>query len=458
MTQQSIAIDTPEHQIPETPGLPLVGSIPTILNQQLNFLDLAQQQFGNIYRINLGVTSIVMLGHPAYAQYVLRDNARNFRKGGAMWDSVRTMLGNGLVVSEGDLWMRQRRMMNPHFHHQQLRTMTALMLDAIETAMRDWAGWAESGEAVDMLHAFNRITMKVIVQSMFGNDLSNEDSEMMGTEMAYALDFMLQNMVFQAVPTWIPVPGRARYQQALARVDAFLYRIIKQRRQMTDQPQDLLGMLLQLVDDESGAAMTDQQIRDEVATLFLAGYETTALTLSWGVHHLSNHPEVVMRLQSEIDHVLGQHLPTFETLQHLPYTHAVLQEIMRVHPPAFWIPRTAIEDAVIDGYPISAGQMVGVSVYNIHHNPTIWPEPEKFDPDRFSPDNAHNRHALAWMPFGAGQRMCIGRDFSFMEGTFILTRILQQYTFKAAGAAPVAALSTTLRPKNGVLMRLEKRG
>src|SRR5579859_2099463 len=223
---------------------------------------------------------------------------------------------------------------------------------------------------------------------------------------------------------------------------------------MTEQPSDLLGLLLQLVDDETGTAMTDQQVRDEVATLFLAGYETTSLTLSWGVHHLTRNPDVTAKLQKEVDDVLGGQAPSFESMQSLPYTRAVLQEIMRVHPPAFWLPRTAIEDDEIDGFHVPAGQMVGVSIYNIHHNPEIWDEPEVFNPERFLTTPTEKRHALAWMPFGAGQRMCIGRDFSLMEGTFVLTRLVQHYNLIATGIEPVASLSSTLRPKHGVLLKL----
>jgi cytochrome P450 len=293
--------------------------------------------------------------------------------------------------------------------------------------MQDWGAWAEAGKPVDMLNAFNHITMKVIVQTMFGKDLSDEDADTMGREMAYALDFMLQNMITQAIPKWMPVPGRKRYQEAIDKVDEFLFRIIAQRRQMENPPHDLLGMLLNLIDEETGEAMTDQQIRDEVATLFLAGYETTSLTLSWGVHHLLNHPDVVEKLQAEVSAVLGNGLPTFESLEKLTYTRMVLSEIMRAHPPAFWIPRTAVEDDVIGGFSILAGQMVAVSIYNIHHNPSIWDEPEVFNPERFNPARPEKRHPLAWMPFGAGQRMCIGRDFSLMEGMFILARLAQQY-------------------------------
>lgn len=442
---------------PKTPGVPLIGSIPGVLKHQIDFLEQAQRNHGNVYKLDLGAISIVMLCNPAYAQYVLRDNARNYDKGGAMWNSVRSMLGNGLVVSEGDFWMRQRRMMQPHFHRQYLSTMTELMISAIESEMKHWDGWADAGNPIDMLQAFNHITMKVIVQTMFGKDLAAEDADTMGTEMAYALDFMLQNMVTQGIPNWIPVPGRKRYQVALKRVDEFLYRIIKQRREMTEQPKDLLGMLLNLIDEETGEAMTDQQVRDEVATMFLAGYETTSLTLSWGVHHLLNHPEVVEKLTHEIDTVLGDQPPTFESLEKLHYTRMVLQEIMRIHPPAYWVPRTALEDDVIDGYSIRAGTMVAVSIYNIHRNPEIWDEPAVFNPERFAPGKAEKRHALSWMPFGAGQRMCIGRDFSLMEGMFIIALMVQRYQLTSTGHVAKPGLSTTLRPKDGVWAKISKR-
>jgi cytochrome P450 len=348
-------------------------------------------------------------------------------------------------------------MMQPQFHRQNLNGMMQLMLNAIIEKMQDWDGWANSGEAINMLDAFNRVTMAVIVRTMFGEDLNSQDAEMIGVEMAYALDFMLQNMVTQSIPNWLPVPGRKRYQEALHHLDEFLYRIIAQRRKMTAPPTDMLGMLLNLIDDETGAVMTDQQIRDEIATLFLAGYETTSLTLSWGVHHLLHNPQVVEKLQQEMDSILGNQEPTLESVERLHYTRTVLQEIMRIHPPAFWIPRTAIEDDEIDGYPIHAGQMIGVSIYSIHHNASIWDDPESFQPERFADDHETKRHALAWMPFGAGQRMCIGRDFSMLEGTLILARLIQHYTLISTGHKPIPSLSTTLRPKNGVWMKLAKR-
>jgi cytochrome P450 len=348
-------------------------------------------------------------------------------------------------------------MMQPHFHRQYLARITDLMLAAIDEGMQSWGTWAQQGEAVNMLNAFNHITMKVIVRTMFGETLNNADADRIGEDMAFALDFMLQNMVTQGIPTWIPVPGRRRYQEVLKRIDEFVYGIMALRRQESEPRKDLLGMLLQLVDDETGIAMTDQQIRDEIVTLFVAGYETTALTLSWGIHHLTQHPDVMTRLTAEIDSVLGTALPTFESLAQLPYTRMVLQEIMRIHPPAFWVPRTAVEDDELDGYHIKAGQMVGVSIYNIHRNPQIWNQPDIFDPERFSAEESEKRHQLAWMPFGAGQRMCLGRDFSMMEGALVLALMVQRYTFAGTGHTPKPGLSTTLRPKDGVWAKIARR-
>ena len=442
---------------PQTKGLPLVGSIPTALKEQLDFLDHAQQIHGDVYKIDLGPTSIVMLCNPAYAQYVLRDNVKNFSKGGPMWDSVRTLVGNGLVVSAGDFWMRQRRMMQPQFHRQHLAGMTSLMIDAITAGMQSWDGHAADRKPVEMLQLFNHITMKVIVQTMFGKDLADSDADVIGHEMSHALDFMLQNMVTQIMPNWMPVPGRKRYQQSIVTLDAFINRITSQRRQLAEQPTDMMGMLLQMIDDESGEAMTDKQIRDEIATLFLAGYETTSLTMTWGVHQLLQHPEVIQRLQLEVDTALKGQLPTFETLEKLPYARMVIQEIMRLYPPAFWLPRTAVEADEIGGYHIEAGQMIGVSIYNIQRNPSVWDDPQVFDPERFAPDNSAKRHALAFMPFGAGQRMCIGRDFAMLEGMLILSMLMQRYDLISVERTTKPMFSTTLRPKGGVWAKLAKR-
>lgn len=442
---------------PKTAGLPLIGSIPNVLKQQINFLEQARETHGDVYKLDLGMLKILIFNHPDHAQYILRDNARNYRKGGAMWDSVRSLLGNGLVVSEGDFWLRQRRMMQPHFHRQHLGALTELMVSAIEDGMDGWDAVAESGEPFDIVQAFSEVTMKIIMKTTFGGNLSDSDVDEMSKEMTYALDYMLPNMLVGSLPDWLPVPGRQRYHRAIEKIDSFIYRVIEERRQQGETVGDVLSMLLQMVDEETNDEMTNQQIRDEAVTLFVAGYETTALTLSWCVYNLMQNPAMFERLCAEVDDVLQGQPPTFDSLMKLTYTRMVLQEGMRLYPPAFWIPRTAIDEDEIDGYHIAAGQPVGVAVYGIHHHPRVWENPDVFDPERFSPARAEGRHPFAWIPFGAGQRLCLGRDFAMMEGAFVLATLAQRYRLKATDHVAKPMLSSTLRPKNGVHVGLEKR-
>lgn len=444
---------------PQTTGFPVIGSIPSVLREQSDFLFRAQRELGDVYELNLGALSIVMLNHPDYAQHIMRDNVRNYSKGGEMWDSVRQIIGNGLVTSEGDYWRRQRRLIQPHFHRQHLAGLTTLMLEGIEDGMRDWDRRAESGEAFDIAKAYANVTMKVIVRSMFGHSLSEEDADLMGEAMGYTLSYTVKNMVASKIPNWIPVPGRKRFHEMLARADAYLYAMIEQRRSEGANGDDLLSMLINLVDDETGEPLTDHEIRDEAATIFLAGYETTSLVMTWASYLLTQAPGVAARLQTQVDAVLGNRPPQFEDLMQLTYPRMVMEEAMRLYPPTYWLPRTAVEDDVIGGYHIKAGQMVASVPLVIHRHPEFWAMPDTFNPENFAPENSKGRHPFAWMPFGAGQRLCIGKDFALMEGALILSRLTQRYNIrlKSNHQPEMTLLNATLGAKDGVWVHLDKR-
>jgi cytochrome P450 len=217
-------------------------------------------------------------------------------------------------------------------------------------------------------------------------------------------------------------------------------------------------MLLDMVDDETGEGMTDKQLHDEVTTLFLAGYETTSVALSWAFDFLSQHPDMMRKLQVEVDLVLGDRLPTMADLHQMPYSRMILQETLRIRPPAWQVMRTAVEDDEIDGYPIKAGTNIVALMYMCHFHPDEWTDPETFDPERFSPERSESRHKLAWMPFGAGQRLCIGKDFAMMEGQLALAMVAQRYQITKTSERPAEQqLAATLRPKGGVVVKLEKR-
>lgn len=444
--------------MPVTKGLPLVGSLPWLLKDPFAFFATAREQYGDIYQLNLGLAKVVVLNNPRHAQHVLRDHAQNYRKGGPMWDAVRGLLGNGLVVSEGEFWLRQRRMMQPHFHRQRLAGLTELMIKAIDESLATWEPAADSGDPMNLLTGLNQLTMRVIVQTMFGSALTREEMEQAAEAITYALDFLMTAIITDALPGWLPVPGKKRYEQAIAKFDEIVYRIIAQSRAGDIEENHLLAMLMDTVDEETGEAMSDKQLRDEVATIFLAGYETTSLALTWAYDYLTQHPAVVQKLQTEVDGVLQGRRPTFADLPKLPYTKMVLQETMRLKPPSYWLPRETVADDVVDGYTIPAGTTVASLTYMYQRHPEYWPNADQFDPERFSPEQSAGRHGFAYVPFGAGQRMCIGRDFSFMEGQLALAMMVQRFDIKRAKMEETKTqLSSTLRPKNGLPVLLTRR-
>jgi cytochrome P450 len=443
---------------PAVNGWPLVGVLPSLLRNPFGFALRVWQQHGDIFSLNLGFTKLILLNHPRHAQHLLRDHAHNYRKGGVIWDAVRGVLGNGLVVSEGDVWLRQRRLLQPQFHRQRLAGLTTLLAAAIGESLRTWEDAATTGQPVELTRAFSDLTMHVVVKSLFGASLSPQVMIEVSKEMAFVLDYLFVDIATSRLPKWLPLPGRRRFQQALARFDEIVYAVIGASRQGSGPENYLLAMLLNTVDEETGAAMDDRQLRDEVATLFLAGYETTSLALAWAVHFLTQHPAVMQQMQVEVDQVLAGNLPTFADLPKLTYTRRVLQESMRLRPPSFWTPRTAIADDEIDGYRIPAGSQVISFTYAIHRHPDFWPDAERFDPDRFTPENSTTRHHFAWLPFGAGQRQCIGRDFALLEGQLALAMLVQRYQVTARAKETIQpVLSGTLRPKGGVTVSLAKR-
>jgi cytochrome P450 len=448
---------------PLAEGLPVLGSLPALLSKQAAVFTAMRARYGDIYRLRLGPLQVTMLNHPRHVQHILRDRSTKYGKGGDLWRSVRTLLGNGLAVSEGEFWLRQRRMMQPHFHRQRLGDLTTLMMDAIDEELLPWDVAAHRGTPLSATHAFNPITMKVIAKVLSGGDVYREEIAAISSNLAFALDYVFRGIIAQQLPAWVPVPGRRRYQQALRDIDAILFKIIERSRCSASPPAkdvSLIAMLLAMVDAETGEQMTSSQVRDEAVNLFLAGYETTALGLSWTLQFLLHNPAVLTRLQAEVDDVLGGRRAEFSDLRHLSATRMAFQEALRLSPPIWWLTRFALEADEIDGHCIPAGTTVTALPYTIHRHPDLWEDPERFDLERFTPERSVQRHQLAWIPFGTGQRQCIGKDLALMEGQLVLARIVQRYTITAAAALsrpPSSALSMTLRIKNGTPFRVSRR-
>jgi cytochrome P450 len=432
--------------------------LPAFLRAPFDFFLAARERYGDIYTLDLGFLRWVIVNQPRHAEYVLRENSQNYRKGAAIWEMIRTILGNGLVVSEGDFWLRQRRMIQPHFHHKQLAGLTGAMVAAAAEGLQRWDEAAATQQPLDLLPSFSALAMRVIARALFGQGLAEADIDRVSQNMAFVLDYLMVGALTSSLPRWLPIPGASRYRAARREFDALVAQKIRQERNAHTPSDSLLALLIRMVDEESGEAMTDSQLSDEVKTFFLAGYETTSLTLTWSLSLLSQHPQVMDKLRAEVDTVLAGRQPSFADLPALTYTRMVIQEVMRLRPAAWWVPRTAVVDDVIDGYAIPAGTTVVPLIYGIHHHPEIWSEPDRFDPQRFTSEQVAQRHKLAYLPFGMGQRQCIGKDLALMEAQIILAMLVQRYELTAVPGSPVLPkLSTTLKPNRSVLMRVEQR-
>jgi cytochrome P450 len=436
----------------------VVGVLPYMFQDPLDYFLSARNKSGDIFTVDLGVTQFIALNHPRHVQHVFRDNARNYRKGGAIWDTIRKITGNGLPVSEGDFWLRQRRMIQPHFGRERLNSLFKLMLEAIDESMKSWEQAATTGEPLEAYREFAHLAMNVVVKTLFGADITREETDIMAQEFDYLVTHVLVSMFTQSLPRWMPMPGRRRFEQALQSMDKVMYELIaRRRRKGTNTGQDILGMLIDAVDSETNTRMTDQQLRDEALSLFLAGYETTSTTLAFTCACLAKHPDILRTVQEECAQVDQRTLGVMDLCRQ-PVLNMALQETLRQYSSTFWVPRTAIQDDVIDGFRIPAGSMVGIITYVIHRHPDIWEEPEKFDPWRFSPERSAGRHPLAWLPFGAGQRLCVGKDFALMEAQLTLNRLMSRFDFELVpGHSLDLKLGATIRPKNGVWLRVRNR-
>jgi len=409
-----------------------------------------------VVRVELGGPLVMYLvSDPEGAEYVLQKNHLNYTKPSADMSELRHFLGNGLFTSEGDFWRRQRRLAQPAFHKQQLAALITLMVQTTRRMLTRWETYQEQGKPFDLAHEMMRLTLATVGETLFHVDLDQGASEV-GAALTEVLKVTSRRLLTPLrVPMAWPTPQNLRFKRARKVLDAHVGKIISERRQARERPQDLLSMFLDVRDAESGEGMTDQQIRDEVMTLVLAGHETTANALSWAFYLLSTHPSEEARLRAEVDLVLSGRDPTFEDLPRLSYALNVIQESLRLYPPVWMIGRQSKTADVICGYAIPAGGRVTVSPYVLHHHPKYWEHPEAFDPERFTPERSKGRPRSAYIPFGGGPRLCIGNNFALMEAQIMLSMITQRYRLVLDPTAVVEPeVALTVRPAHGIAMTL----
>lgn len=446
------------------PGPAPVRSLPAMLHtlreverDPLAYLQQATQRYGDLWQMETGPMRQVIISHPDHIYEVCVRQADQFHKDRDYSDTRRGLarfLGNGLLTSDGEFWKRQRKLVAPAFHTRRISAYAETMIERTLHMLDGWEGQRELDVDAEMM----RLTLQIVVKALFNADIT-EEAERVGDAMT-VLQYMAGSNSFSIealLPEWLPTPKRFRENRAVSDLDGIVYPLIAERRASGEDKGDLLSMLL-LSEDEDGGRMSDKQVRDEAVTLFLAGHETTANTLNWTWMLLAQHPEVEARLHAEIDAVLGDRPPKLADLKQLPYAEQVIKESMRLYPPAYAFGRMALNDVEIDGYVIPQGSSVGVISYLAHRDPRWWDEPERFNPDRFSPEHEPHIRRYSYLPFGAGPRICIGNSFAMMEAHLLLVAVAQRYQLRLApGQVVEPEPLITLRPKNGLHMRLEAR-
>jgi cytochrome P450 len=422
----------------------------------LDFLSMLARDYGPVARFKIGPQRYFLLSDPEDVRDVLVTHHDNFFKGLALQRAKR-LLGEGLLTSEGALHRRQRRLAQPAFHKQRIAAYGSIMVDY---GARFSARWRH-GETLDMAHEMMRLTLAIIGKTMFDADVeaaADEVGAALTTTMKLFRTLMLP-LPFLELIERLPLPSARRFQRAKDQLDAIIYRMIDARRQSGTDRGDLLSMLLLAQDIEGdGGRMSDTQLRDELLTIFLAGHETTANALTWTWYLLSQHPEAEKRLHAEIDEVLADDLPAVEHVAQLRYTGMVLAEAMRLYPPAWILGRFVLNDYEVKGYTIPKGSVILLSQYVIHHDARFFPEPFRFDPERWTPEARAQRPQFSYFPFGGGPRRCIGESFAWLEGLLLLACIARSWRPRLVPGHPVALQPiVTLRPKYGMLMTLERR-
>jgi cytochrome P450 len=436
---------------PGPTGSPISGVYRPFRDSPADFLLGLSREYGDVAHFRVGFQQMYLLNQPDFIEEILVTSQANFVKS-RMLQRAKILLGEGLLTSEGEFHMRQRKLMQPMFYRERLVRYAAEMVASAQAAQARW----QPGETRDIAQEMSRLTLAIVGRTLFNRDVEHEAADV-GKALTAVLDtFGMMMSPFSGLMRRLPLPAIRRADRARKYLDRTIYRMIEERRASGKDQGDLLSMLL-LASDESEGAMTDKQVRDEALTLFLAGHETTATALTWTFYLLSQNPEAEGRLREELAAILGGRPPSFEDLPRLTYVEMVLAESMRLYPPVWAIGRMVKKQYRLYNYELAPGSICIMSPYVMHRHPRFYPEPERFDPERFTPEARQSRPKFAYFPFGGGPRVCIGERFAWMEGTLLLASIVQNWRMRlTSGQVVEPHPQITLRTRNGVKVVLEK--
>ena len=444
-------------------GLPRLDDLRELQQSPLAAVLKALRQYGDLVHYPLGPLAVYLANHPDHARHVLQDNSKNYSKDTFQYNLLQSVTGHGLLTSDGAFWLRQRRLAQPAFHRERVAALIDLMAGATDEMLVRWEPAARTGRPLDVAEEMMRLTLDIVSKALFSIDMSHE-----AAGLAEAVLTVLDHVVYRArslgmIPAGLPTQRNRRFSAALAALDDAVYRLIAERRRNgTAAPNDLLSMLMAAQNQDQGAStaggpdqMTDRQLRDEVMTLLIAGHETVASALTWTWYLLSQDRDVEAKVRAEAERSDPRALARATAPT---YTRMVLDEALRLYPPAWLITRRALAGDEIGGYRIPPGALVVLSPYAMHRHPAFWEDPERFDPQRFSAEHSADRPRFAYIPFGGGPRLCIGNVFALVEAQVVLASVARAYRLElVAGQTIVPEPSVTLRPKHGLLICIRGR-
>jgi cytochrome P450 len=431
-----------------------MGVMSEFNRDQLGFIERAQREYGDVVWMRFLYVPAIFLYHPGDVEYVLVTNPKNFIKSMSLRSNFfQRLVGNGLLTSQGEEWKRARRLSQPAFHRERVASYAQVMVDYPQRLAAKW----REGETRDIHPDMMRLTLEIVVQCLFSADVSSDVDEVGATLKELVKPFAAQATLKWILNNRLPTPAHLRFHALAKKIDKVVYRIISERRASGRDEGDLLSMLL-AARDEDGSQMSDRQLRDEVMTLFLAGHETTALTLAWSWYLLGTNPEAERKFHAELDEVFGGREPTAADLPRLKFTEQIAKESMRLYPPAFGLGREAINDCEIGGYRVPAGTQVFMFQWATQRDPRFYDEPLAFRPERWTEDFIEQMPKYAYFPFGGGPRVCIGASFAMMEIILALAAIGQKFRLELVPDHPVSIYpAMSLRPKDGIKVRVRAR-
>jgi cytochrome P450 len=443
-------------------ALPFVGHLFGVraAGGLIDYLEPQWRTYGDVFRFQILGRNAIVFSHPEAIKHVLSSRRERYTKG-SIYDGVRRVLGDSVLTLEKDDWKRRRAVMQPAFHRQALAKLTVIMAAAGARFFDDLARRGASGPiAIDAHREMVKLTLDVVIDALFGHGLAS------GGDLSYealgaSLELMSESANGVPLPAWVPTPHNLKFQRTMKELDGFIYRLIAIARERGTDEGSLLSMLLAAKDEETGEPLSDSAIRDEVLTLFLAGHETTALTLTWMFVLLDGHPAILARMQDEVRTALDGRDPGFDDLPKLPYLRQVIDETLRLRPAVALIPRNVRQDDEIAGYRVKRGELAFLFFWAAHRHREFWPDAETFDPDRFSPERSRGRHSWSYVPFSGGPRTCIGNMLSLVESTILVAQLLNRFDVTIQSCADVRPMAiATVRPSRpvNVTLRAKARG